>query len=776
LDSLTSPELTFWLHAYSKQFNIGDLSVLIESLDGNITSILDTTGNLQGTQSSPWKEIILDLNAFKADTIRVRFKYTANQASQEQQLAIDDISIDEEPSCPRPKFTKVISTNTTTADLKWSSGGSSHHQVRYKQANTSVWTNVSTNSSNITLTGLQPNTSYRWEVRDSCGANDLSDWVQGPSFFTNCTLFTAPYTNTFSSNSWQGPTPFSPKGSIGNCFTRLETSGYFWTGARSGFDHVAFTGPNSDHTGGSSGYMFARAETSAFDTANIELPMIDLDTLKGPEFSFWWHMYGQAIDRLNVYVRSPGGPETLLGSIVGSQTASANGNWTKETYSLYSFTGDTVIIRMEALKNTGNIFTSLSAVIAIDDIKIDESPNCPPVTASGTVILNGSMVTGVSTGNPVDSVLWNWGDGNFVVADSASYNYPAPGIYQVQQVAYNYCGNSDTITTNLTVCGQVQANISSQSAGTSLAFSATNSVGAGLTYLWYFGDGTTASSTTPNHTYSTPGTYAVSLVVVDVCGTSDSTAQSITVCPNVNLAFNYTNSNTTFSFTASPSNLTNYTWDFGDGNTGTGLSTSHTYANGGNYTVTLTGVDSCGGIWTDSMIISSCPPLAGDFTFNIISSGANGMLVQFLANVSGASGLIWNWGDGTQSSTTATNISHSYPTANLGYIIQLTIINECGDTLEIVRSLNEVSLSELSSEQTTLYPNPARGSIITLEFAHSVNGSYDILDISGTVLHTAPIPSLQSINIPIDGLKSGYYIIRLKDQGSSFQKSFIKID
>jgi hypothetical protein len=112
----------------------------------------------------------------------------------------------------------------------------------------------------------------------------------------------------------------------------------------------------------------------------------------------------------------------------------------------------------------------------------------------------------------------------------------------------------------------------------------------------------------------------------------------------------------------------------------------------------------------------------------------------------------------------------------LGYIIQLTIINECGDTLEIVRSLNEVSLSELSSEQTTLYPNPARGSIITLEFAHSVNGSYDILDISGTVLHTAPIPSLQSINIPIDGLKSGYYIIRLKDQGSSFQKSFIKID
>jgi PKD repeat protein len=40
-----------------------------------------------------------------------------------------------------------------------------------------------------------------------------------------------------------------------------------------------------------------------------------------------------------------------------------------------------------------------------------------------------------------------------------------------------------------------------------------------------------------------------------------------------------------------------YTWDFGDGNSGTGMMTSHTYAAGGTYTVCLTVEDTvCGSI------------------------------------------------------------------------------------------------------------------------------------------------------------------------------------
>jgi PKD repeat protein len=864
LDSLTTPELSFWLHAYSNQKTIGDLSVLIETLNGTTTSVLDTSGNLQASQTSPWKEIIVPLDQFSSDTIRLKFRYTAGQTTRYQQLSIDDIKVDEAPTCPRPKFPKVLSTTTTGANLDWSTGGASYHQVRYQRVNASNWTIITTNSSDAVLSGLQPNKKYRWEVRDSCGANDKSIWVRGPSFYTACTVFTAPYSNNFTNNQWQGPSPFLPTGQIGNCFSRLETSGYYWSGARSGFDHVVFSGPNSDHTGGSSGYMFTRPETATSDTANIILPMIDLDTLLSPEFSFWWHMYGQAIDRLNVYARTPSGPEILLGSIVGSQTSSASGNWTKQTYSLNAFQGDTVIIRMEGRKGTGNIFTSFSAVIAIDDIEIDETSTCPApvqltasnvtsntatitwqgtasnsileygpvgftlgtgqtinpasspttltgltgnttyavfvrdscttsvlssnvtinfttvpcpaVTAAGNVSLNGTTATGVSTGSASDSILWIWGDGNSSTGDSATYTYPIPGVYNVQQVAYNYCGSTDTIATTLTVCGAVVSNFNTTPNGLTVSFNAGNSVGAGLTYNWAFGDGTTAQGSNPSHTYSSSGNYTVTLTVTDACGTSNSTSTTLTVCPNVSLGFSYTNSNTTFSFTATPSNLGNYQWDFGDGTSGVGLTTNHTYAAGGNYTVVLTAVDACGSLWSDTSVVSTCPPLVGNFTFNIASSGSNGMLVQFFATVSGASSLIWNWGDGTQSITPATSISHTYPTTSLNYVITLSLINTCGDTLDVVHTLNEVGVSEWQSHTTKLYPNPVQGDILTLEFTDPVDGSYEILSILGESLNQGPTSGGAIFSLNVGHLKAGYYVISIRDEDRFFQKSFVKVD
>ncbi|NBU47863.1 MAG: PKD domain-containing protein, partial [Flavobacteriales bacterium] len=50
--------------------------------------------------------------------------------------------------------------------------------------------------------------------------------------------------------------------------------------------------------------------------------------------------------------------------------------------------------------------------------------------------------------------------------------------------------------------------------------------------------------------------------------------------------------NTIISFTSTSSAnggaaITNYIWDFGDGTTGSGATTSHTYSNSGTYTITL---------------------------------------------------------------------------------------------------------------------------------------------------------------------------------------------
>jgi PKD repeat protein len=51
----------------------------------------------------------------------------------------------------------------------------------------------------------------------------------------------------------------------------------------------------------------------------------------------------------------------------------------------------------------------------------------------------------------------------------------------------------------------------------------------GASFLWNFGDGTTASSASPTHSYSSEGTYFVCLDVLDACGNLSSNCQSIDV-------------------------------------------------------------------------------------------------------------------------------------------------------------------------------------------------------------------------------------------------------
>ncbi len=52
-----------------------------------------------------------------------------------------------------------------------------------------------------------------------------------------------------------------------------------------------------------------------------------------------------------------------------------------------------------------------------------------------------------------------------------------------------------------------------------------------VSYQWDFGDGTTATGVTANHTYITPGSYTVTLLVRDEAGNIDACSITITVSP-----------------------------------------------------------------------------------------------------------------------------------------------------------------------------------------------------------------------------------------------------
>jgi hypothetical protein len=131
-----------------------------------------------------------------------------------------------------------------------------------------------------------------------------------------------------------------------------------------------------------------------------------------------------------------------------------------------------------------------------------------------------------------------------------------------------------------------------------------NNQGQGVdTLIWDFGDGgnpTTTTELTVTHAYTQAGTYVVTLSVQSG-GTIDRQDETtITVTPNAapSASFSFTPSSpvagepVSFAGGSDPDgDSVSHLWDFGDGATDTVPTPSHTYANAGDYTATLTATD-----------------------------------------------------------------------------------------------------------------------------------------------------------------------------------------
>ncbi len=141
--------------------------------------------------------------------------------------------------------------------------------------------------------------------------------------------------------------------------------------------------------------------------------------------------------------------------------------------------------------------------------------------------------TDQSANNPT-SWAWDFGDGNTSTQQNPSHSYTTSGLYNVTLTATNNYGSNTETKVNYITVGSApivafSASKTDVDVNESISFT-DQSTNNPTSWAWDFGDGITSTQQNPSHSYTSQGTYSVSLTATNSYGSNSQTrANYITV-------------------------------------------------------------------------------------------------------------------------------------------------------------------------------------------------------------------------------------------------------
>lgn len=369
---------------------------------------------------------------------------------------------------------------------------------------------------------------------------------------------------------------------------------------------------------------------------------------------------------------------------------------------------------------------------------------------------------------PPTSWLWDFGDGNTSTQQNPTHLYTTPGTFSVTLTASyaGSCQDTESKQDFITIGGiPFVAFAPDQTAGCETPFTVNfdnNSVGAGLTYDWDFGDGNTSSDSDPVHTYTTFGSFTVTLTATNPQGCSASQTANINVTetaadflPDVfgfctPLEVNFTD----LSTSATP--ITTYEWDFGDGNTSGLANPTHVYQDTGRFTVTLIITNALG--CSDTLVRPNyifnydrptadfdqtpqviCP---GDFEFTNLSTGATD----------------WFWDFGDMQTGVDEHPIHNYSDTGYFSITLIALNNGCSDTVVAENMLyvsppiaqNDITFSCSQGNTFTFTNNSIGDDSFSWDFGDGTTNTTD-----NSVTHVYASPGMYFVDLTVTNDTSG---------------------
>ena len=475
----------------------------------------------------------------------------------------------------------------------------------------------------------------------------LSSFLNFNAVDSVCTVQATPSTESFQDSTWQiGAVIFGNPGDIGPCWSRSDTSGFYWTpfvGITSG----GFTGPYSG-VGGSGKYLYTSPNGSSPLSTSLITPRYYIAPLDTPAIQFFTHIleYNTGDFVSMVVAADTGSGWFPMQTITTSSQINKNSPWDRRVIYLNPFRADTMQFKFTVTR-AQNAFLK----VGLDEFSVRDT-NCPTI--------------------------------------SSPFTYSGTGLTRFFTIA------------------NIKPNYG---------------------YQWFFGDGGSSTSNTPTHSYSGPGSYTVTLVTTSECGRIDSSQGTLQICAPSQPSISYSLLGNTVSFMAQGNGFSTVYWSFGDGGSSTAQNPTYTYPNSGTFIVQLSATNPCGESTTAYDTIRLCSPLSPQFTAQILSTNTQGMTVQFDAAVSLGSIQFYQWNFGDNSTGTGQSPKKTYLIPGLNYLVTLSTLDSCGQTLSISKPLTQVSLPDETYPSTYLYPNPAQKRI----FLHAPN-SQKLLE--GKIYHS----------------------------------------
>jgi gliding motility-associated-like protein len=231
--------------------------------------------------------------------------------------------------------------------------------------------------------------------------------------------------------------------------------------------------------------------------------------------------------------------------------------------------------------------TDTEVITVNSPVSISLNPISPVCAGSNAFNLTATPASGTWSGTGITD------------ANAGTFNPSTAGTFNVTYTIAGACGNtaSQNITVNALPVPALTSDLLSGCAPLCVNFTElTASACAGVGYD--FGDGTTGTTSSPAHCYSSSGSYPVSISCTDNNGCTGTTSSAIVITvqqtPTASMTVSPTGilpTNTTVTFTDASVSGGNQIWNFGDtasvNNASFLSSDSHTYASEGTYCITL---------------------------------------------------------------------------------------------------------------------------------------------------------------------------------------------